>query len=212
MRDVLKARRNLYVFLSEVYSRGVPRGFIEDVKKGVLDLPRIRNRDIQKGFEEIFIYIARPEGVGELLREIDDEYVRLFLGPGEAEVMPYQSTYEGNRVYGDTTLRIRNIYARAGLKMPAGTGIPEDHIAAEHLFMGQLCSSSIEMLDNEQDPSRLLDIQREFLEETMLQWIPRFCEDVRQSQGADFFRGIARVNKGFLEEDRSLLYRLIAQL
>ena len=146
------------------------------------------------------------------MRQIEDEYVRLFLGPGKPEVMPYQSTYEGNRVYGETTLRIKNIYTKAGLRIPPGVGIGEDHIGAELQFIAHLCSRAMDLLEQGKDAAPPMEMQKQFLEENMLPWVHKFCNDVLRSQAADFYRGIAMVTRGFLEEDRALIYKLIAQL
>jgi TorA maturation chaperone TorD len=207
IKDALEARKNFYEFLSEVFLKSVPRKFIEDVKKGIFSVPKVKNKDIEAGFKEVFDYInKRSSNIEELLKEIADEYVRLFLGPVKAEVSPYQSTYEGNVIYGETTLRLRNIFRQAGLRISQKAGVGEDHLGIELKFMAYLCGRAVD----ERNVKEILELQRRFLEENMLPWVPKFCDDVIKSRGADFYRGMARVTKGFLKEDRALIYELIA--
>ena len=208
---MLGARKNFYEFLSEVYARGVPRKFIEDIKKGAFTVPRTRNNDIERGFREINSCVEKAESVEELMRDIEDEYVRLFLGPGKSKIMPYQSTYEGDPVYGETTLRIKKIYLQAGLRIPPESGISEDHLGSELQFIAHLCGIAMDLLEQGKDAAPILRLQREFIEENM-DWVQRFCEDVQQTPAANFYRGLAMVTRGFLEEDRALIHRLIAQL
>jgi TorA maturation chaperone TorD len=209
----LESRKNFYEFLSEVYSKGVPRKFIEDVKTEVFSIPHTENKDVETGFREIFDYINKhPLGIEELVRDIDEEYVRLFLGPGKAEVLPYQSPYEGHVIYGETTLKLKNIFTRAGLRITGEAGIGEDHLGAELKFMAYLCGRAMDMLAQEKDITATLELQKKFLGENMLPWVQKFCEDVLKSRKANFYRGIVMVTRGFLKEDRALLYELLARL
>jgi TorA maturation chaperone TorD len=146
------------------------------------------------------------------MRDVEDEYVKLFLGPGKAEVMPYQSIYEGNRIYGETTLKIKSIYSRAGLRIPSEAGLSEDHLGVELQFIAHLCDRAIALLERGENVALSLELQKKFLEENLLPWVQEFCEDVLQTHAANFYRGMARVTRGYLEEDRVLLYRLLAQL
>ena len=212
IEEALEARKNFYEFLSGVYSKGVPRKFIKDIKKGVFSLPPTKNKDIEMGFREVYDYVNKSGSIEELVGDIDDEYVRLFLGPGRAEVLPYQSPYEGHVIYGETTLRLKNIFTRAGLRITQGAGISEDHLGAELKFMAHLCGRAMALLAQEKDITASLELQKKFLDENMLPWVQKFCEDVLKSRTANFYRGIAMVTKGFLKEDRALLYEFIARL
>lgn len=212
IEEALEARKNFYEFLSGVYSKGVPRKFIKDIKKGVFSLPPTENKDIEMGFREVYDYVNKSGSIEELVGDIDDEYVRLFLGPGRAEVLPYQSPYEGHVIYGETTLRLKNIFTRAGLRITHGAGISEDHLGAELKFMAHLCGRAMALLAQEKDITASLELQKKFLDENMLPWVQKFCEDVLKSRTANFYRGIAMVTKGFLKDDRALLYELIARL
>jgi TorA maturation chaperone TorD len=209
----LEARKNFYEFLSVVYSKGVPRKFIEDIRKGVFSIPPTKNEDIERGFKEVYDYLNNASGsIEELVRDIEDEYVRLFLGIGKAEVMPYQSTYEGHVVYGETTLKLRNIFTGAGLKVAGKSGISEDHLGAELMFMAYLCGRAGDLFSQEKDATVTLELQEKFLEENMLPWVEEFCEDVLKSNTANFYRGIAMITRGFLKEDRGFLRELLVRL
>lgn len=36
----------------------------------------------------------------------------------------------------------------------------------------------------------------------MLRWVPKFCEDILKSERAFFYRGVAMLTLGFLEEEK----------
>ena len=40
--------------------------------------------------------------------------------------------------------------------------------------------------------------ERAFLDEHITEWVPRFCEVMVQEARLDFFRGIARMTRGFV--------------
>ncbi len=210
--EALLARKNFYEFLSEAFLGNVSREFIQDMRRGAFPRPAIKNTDIRRGFDELYDWVNKPLSVEELLREIEDEYVRLFLGPGEAEVLPYQSAYEGRPVYGETTLRLRGILADSGLRVSRRAGVGEDHIGVELRFMAHLCEGAFSSLARGENVVESLEMQKKFLEENMLPWVDKLCEDLLRSGTAEFFGGLARVTRGFLREDRALLYELIALL
>lgn len=212
IEEALIARKNFYEFLSEAYLSGVSQKFVQDIRSGAFFLPSTKNTDIQRGFEELYEYINKPLSIEELIREIEDEYVRLFLGPGKVEVLPYQSTYEGHPIYGETTLMLKSILAEAGLRISRKAGVGEDHIGVELKFMAYLCQSALDSLTNGKNVMAILEKQKKFLEENMLPWVEKLCDDVLRSSTAKFYRGLARITRGFLREDRVLLYELIALL
>ncbi|MEE4135072.1 MAG: molecular chaperone TorD family protein [Desulforhopalus sp.] len=65
------------------------------------------------------------------------DYAALFVGPGELRACPYGSVHleKGYQLYGETTLRVADLYAQAGLRLGAESGTVPDHIAVELEFL-----------------------------------------------------------------------------
>jgi TorA maturation chaperone TorD len=55
-----------------------------------------------------------------------------------------------------------------------------------------------------------LNLERNFLREHIMEWVPGFCERVADMAEFDFYRGIARMTKGFVVDDYETIVSLIA--
>ncbi len=64
----------------------------------------------------------------------------------------------------------------------------------ELAFMGYLC--------RENSSPR---IQRYFLHDHLLKWVPGFCGDIFEKSSSDFFRGIGKLTIGFLMMEKEAL-------
>ena len=67
---------------------------------------------------------------------LEQEFTRLFLGPGRPVAHPYESVYREGRMMGETTLDVRRRLAEEGLTAN-GQRLP-DHVAIELAFMAHL--------------------------------------------------------------------------
>lgn len=208
MRRVMESRRDFYYFLSWLYLEGPPEELVRDLIDGKFQLER-GNREMEEGVRLLQRWAEGVEDVREGFLSAQDEFARLFIGPGKPLVSPYQSVYEEGAPYGKATLRMKEIYAGAGVSRGAGAKEPEDHVGMELAFMALLCNRT-SSLEDRGEVLRNLHLQREFLNKQMLSWVPRFCEDILKSEGADFYRGVALLTLGFLEEERRIIERLIA--
>lgn len=106
--------------------------------------------------------------------EIEFQFNRLFVGPGQVPAPPYASVYlEKQQVLmGPTTLGIRRIYASLGLEVPDRGRIPDDFIAYE------LDAVSAILTRDTLDAAVLEPL----LGGHMIQWIPKFCDRCRQQK------------------------------
>jgi TorA maturation chaperone TorD len=155
-----------------------------------------------EGWEEIGRFLDRvtPAPLGET---VVDEYTRLFIGPGEPEVNPYESFYLTGRLLDRPLAVLRDSLKIIGIEKQEGYSEPEDSLAFElevtrRLIQGQ---SSAGDPDGE---IRWLNSQARFLKEHLLVWGPAVAQDLAAAKGAQLYRGVAKLLQGFLELEREL--------
>ncbi len=142
------------------------------------------------------------------------EFTRLFRGlKHESPPPPYESVYlrEGV-VFGESTIEIYRRYCEFGLGLANQyKGEPPDYISFELDFMRFLCTKEAEAWHEcDQNEALLyLTIEGHFLDEHLLRWVSKFCEDIRTYEKLGFYRGWADVTEGWVKFDYQHISGLI---
>ncbi|MBN2487601.1 MAG: molecular chaperone TorD family protein [Methanosarcinaceae archaeon] len=205
--DYLKLRNSVYAFLQQMFLEEAPRKLASDLVKGTFPVPiglRTLNPDIDEGIELLLDYIQKCKNVDEVHDRLQKEFTILFIGPGSSPVPPYETMYIDHKMSGPTLLELKKVYRHAGIEKKADYPEPEDNIAFEMRFMNYLCEKA--MQDN---TNTYLEMQKEFMDEHLLKWVPDFCDDLFINEYSDFYKWIAKFTKGFLVLDRSMLNELL---
>lgn len=207
-------RGPLYALLGLAYYREPTRGFIEGLASNdpfsAAAFPAQEER-IAEGLR-ILSGSLEPFRGGVSDRDLDEiqgDHFQLFIGSGMPMAPPWGSFYrtaEGLMV-SRHTLEVRSFYERFGLVSERTEREPEDHVGLELEFMACLCEMYGECLRKGDEPGAAVTLgaQRDFLDEHLLPWVLRFCEQVRCAAWTDLFRGIARLTEGFVVWDRRFL-------
>ena len=136
------------------------------------------------------------------------EFTRLFIGPG-----PHISAHESIFVeadhgvaglWGEQTVAVKKFIETTGLNYDSKfTGIP-DHVSVELEFMRNLTTWEADMWGEEDNKNAeyCLSVQRMFLEEHLLRWLPRFCDAVMAKAEMPFYRAMAELTKQYVEVER----------
>ena len=148
----------------------------------------------------------------KLRRELAADFAALFLGLSANPVAPYESVYTS-----DEKLLMQEAY-NAVLKAYQGEGIhplelecistlPQDHISYEFEFMAALCQESVVLFENGNIKQGMLSLKKQssFLDEHILKWVPRMCDDVLNRARTSFYQGVASLTKSFLKEEKKYL-------
>lgn len=204
-RDLLAFRKGYYdLFVSLLWQEpagefvtGLGEG-IEERIKGARNLHPL----LGEGWEEIgsFLEGVPPEQLGQT---VADEYTRLFIGPREPEVTPYESFYLTGRLLDRPLAVVRAFLKEIGIEKQEGYSEPEDFLAFELEVMRRL----IHRQGSAPDPDgevRWVNSQATFLKEHLLVWGPAPARDLAGAKGAVFYRGVAKLLQGFLELERDL--------
>jgi putative dimethyl sulfoxide reductase chaperone len=196
----LSARRGLvYRFLAALFLREPDCAWLAGIsRQGLLDdfpLPLT-----EAGMAEGLSLVARAcsllvsgssEGPAALYMA---DYERLFVGPGHLLAPPWESVYrtEVGLLFDWPTLEVRDLYRQMGLAVEQPE-FPDDHVGLELLFMALLSERAAE------GDLVAHDVLRVFLNNHLLQWTPRFCDDIITNSETDLYRGMAQLTAGVLK-------------
>jgi putative dimethyl sulfoxide reductase chaperone len=130
-----------------------------------------------------------------IMRETKSEYNRLFVGPNFLPAPPWESVYVDpeHLLFGETTLKVRNIYREFGLQFIHGNNHPDDHIAIELEFLEHLIKMMLPVIysDDSQGMAVLLDKQIFFLSNHLLKWTPQFGSLLFENTNNLLYQGVA---------------------
>jgi TorA maturation chaperone TorD len=204
-RDLLAFRQGYYdLFVSLLWKE--PAGeLLAALAQGVEE--RIRaSRNLHpllgEGWGEIrrFLDGVTPEQLAETAA---DEYTRLFIGPREPEINPYESFYLTGRLLDRPLVVLRNFLRSIGVEKQEGYSEPEDFLAFELEVMRQLLTRQRSASDPDAEV-RWLNAQAAFLKQHLLVWGPAVARDLAAAKEAPFYRGVGKLLQGFLELERDL--------
>ena len=142
--------------------------------------------------------------------DLASDFAGIFLGV-KYNILPHPSesayTTGDHLVYQKSRDAVLSLYREAGLDKTSTFTEPEDHVAIELTFMSLLAGQTASALkaDNIAESKRLIELQKRFLKEHLILWIPRLCADILKAARLDFYKGIAHMTKGFVSTDLSLL-------
>ncbi|GAB1535381.1 molecular chaperone TorD family protein [Geovibrio sp. ADMFC3] len=212
--EVFACRGNMYSFLAQLYKTEVNDGLISSIK----NIP-----DAAEGTDEftdgIRIMKKSLKECRDTVTELAVDYAGTFLGAGKTETemsaYPYQSVYTSPKrlLMQDARDRVLAVYRKFGLDRSEKYNEPEDHIFFELEFMSELCKRlSINESRNERaECLRLLNAQRDFITDHLLNWIPSFCRDVERVAETGFYKGLAKITTAYLQMDAAIVNDLITE-
>ena len=144
---------------------------------------------------------------------LQDDYTRLFIGPGKLLAPPWQSVYlDGDRlVFQVHTVQVNSYYERFGLELGSEYREPADHVGLQFEFLAHLAEISLQALRDRDNVkfSELCTAQRGFLRNHMIRWVPHWSRDVDTYARTDFYRGVALLASGILR-DLDLVFGIAA--
>lgn len=214
--ELLESRAASYHFLSVVYGSEPSGDLLLRLNEQLRDHPL--SEEEAGGYLMVaqFLDSRGVENLETLKNELAADYAGLFLAATSTPVPPYESVYTSNQrlIMQEARDQVLAEYRREGLDRETAFKEPEDHIAIEMAFMGHLCQSTLEAIKNGEPQMAIayLEKQRHFLQQHLLNWVPRFCQDVQRAARTDFYRGIARITEEQLAYEQEAIDELLAGL
>ncbi|MFZ2071725.1 MAG: molecular chaperone TorD family protein [Halobacteriota archaeon] len=211
-REILETRRKFYAFLYRMYLEEPPRELAGELVNERCSFPDLipLDKELSAGFRGLkeFMEKNKSKAADELYEDLVDEYTRLFIGPHRLPVQPYESWWVDGKLMGESLLKVKRDYRKAGIVKARDYAEPEDHIAFELKFMHYLCEEGL-CAENEEKVKECLNLQREFLNDHLLRWARDFCDALYECELSDFYKGIAKLTKGFLLLEDAVIGELL---
>nr|CBH37845.1 conserved hypothetical protein, cytoplasmic chaperone TorD family [uncultured archaeon] len=210
-KGILETRRNFYALLYRMYLEQPSREFVDDLMNERFYFPDlISDEELSEGFKLVreFVGKSKDKAIDELHKDLVGEYTRLFIGPHRLPVQPYESWWVDGKLMGESLLKVKQVYRKAGIAKVNEYAEPEDHIAFELRFMHYLCEEELSA-DTEERIAECLNMQKEYLNDHLLRWVPDFCDALTECELSDFYKGIARLTKGFILLEEAVIEELL---
>lgn len=152
------------------------------------------------------------------IEELEVEYTRLFLGPGQhiplfASVHRNDDGRSGD-LWGSTTGEVKRFMKHYGLTLAKPGQIP-DHIAVLFEFMGKVIRTKIKAKASDGEEKSQIDetfeafetffIEQEFFINYIDSWIDRFLDSVERFGPDLFYNCLIQFTRGFIKQERDLL-------
>jgi TorA maturation chaperone TorD len=227
MQEVIDANENrkaIYTFLATVYGKELNKQFIQDLAKKksffqrLAEDPETEGTEIAEGFRALAAFASdvREDALDDIQLQLAAEYAGLFLGVRQCPAHPSESAYMStdHLIMGKARDDVLALYRTMSLERNIDFTEPEDHIALELQFMADLSAKATQALrtGNQGDARRYLEVQRSFLKDHLMKWVPLLVADVLKSGRREFYKAVAKVTRGFIEMDQEMVLGLIETL
>lgn len=196
----MEGRKALYEFFATAYFEELTLEFLEGLRAS------------QGGLgPELDAFVASLAGadLAQVRTDLAVEYARLFLNMSANPVAPYESVYTGELPILMQRARdeVLAIYRSERVAVVTDVKIPEDHLGLEFAFMAAMCQKTIDALraSDDEEADRCLDVQAAFVNEHLIPWVPRLCDDVSARSSQRFYRDLAAFTVRFVADEKELL-------
>lgn len=125
------------------------------------------------------------------LEAVSQEHFDLFVGVGQGELVPYGSYYLAGFLHEKPLARLRDDMAQLGIARSEGVRESEDHIAA-------LCDMMAGLITGLFDDPADLATQRQFFDDHIGCWAPRFFENLEAAPSALFYMPVGTLGRLFM--------------
>lgn len=204
--DLLSFRGSYYDLLVSLLWREPAADLLAGLGQGIgerVGAARDLHPLLGAGWEAIAGFLGEV-APGAVADTVADEYARLFLGPWNPEIHPYESYYLTGRLLDRPLAAVRASMREFGLERQREYAEPEDHLALELDVVRRLVARQASARDADEE-GRWLTAQATFLKRHLAVWGPQAARDLAAAKSARFYRGIGLVVEGFLEMERDLL-------
>ena len=214
LSDLMASRAQTYGMLARLFRIEVDYPTMREMQG--LRFPVATGNDlVNLGYRQLYDFLktAWEESVTDLA--ID--YVRCFIGHGVngySAAYPYESVYTSERrlMMQEARAEVLATFRANNLKRGRWNE-SEDHIAMELEFMQRMALRTQEALcrGDEDAAVELLETQRGFVHDHLLNWLPMLVSDMQQFARTTFYKGLGNLTLGYVQEDQELIEELLAE-
>lgn len=196
--EVVVHKLAIYMFLQKFYDGQLNRigkaSWKELIDVLTQEMTIFSNDEIGKGLQLL------SQFTDEDIEELEFEFNRLFVGPNQLVVSPYESTYRNTErvIMQSETIAVRRFYEKAGLVLAKKNINPDDHIALELEFVCYLLENSLE------DETHY-EFYQEFLKAHLFHWIEVHCALILENSENKIVKGVSTILQGLIKEEKVLM-------
>lgn len=207
--DYLDSRTGFYRMLHKMYRWALTQEELDalDEQEFRILAEELDNELMSCGFNDMYRFLRRRNtGTRQVLSA---DFTKVFMGIATYEgfsTQPYASLFVGSggqRLMGSERNAVYKIYRENAVQLSQGIDLPEDHLAFECEFLSILSQRGADALaaGEDEEALALFEQQKSFVEEHVLNWLPRFYALANKMVDTRFYRGLLRVTKGFFEDE-----------
>ncbi len=164
-----------------------------------------------EGAEMIRAWLADENGEDKV-ETVASDYARAFLGAGivnQVVSYPFESVYTSptRLVMQDAYEEVRKIYHKSGFVKTEDCDMHEDHIALEVQFLAHMSARQAQCIAVGETAGAIkaLEVQKDFIQKHIDNWVPRFFKDLRESPVSPFYKGWSFILEGFIEFEKQAI-------
>ncbi len=202
LHEALQSRQVMYKLLGSLYQIEVDPEKLA-LLKGMRFSESEELGDAAARFDAAVSDLAEDQ-----LDDLAADYARTFLSAGIAEgpsAFPLESVYTSRDklIMQGAYEAVLRILRSHGL-MTEHEDLYPDHLGVELEFLSYLSGEALKALEANDGEAleKHLDESKEFLEQHILNWTPRFFDDQAAVACTPFYKELAGVTRAFIEEDR----------
>jgi TorA maturation chaperone TorD len=225
LRRATATRTAIYNFLSRSFSREVDSQFlmiIIGIQPRLTELAGSgEDDDMKRGTDLLREFLEGSRGkyeadMNEFLTGLAAAYAALFLNVGAKPVYLVESVYLSSRhiLYEQPYFEMTKAYSLLGFEKSKDFLEPEDHIAVELEFMARLSERTSKSIaeDNFDHATKYLNLQREFLEDHLMKWVPALTGKLIEASDNLFYTALAYLTRGFIAQDSYFVTHAYSEL
>ena len=217
---IIQKRQIIYAFLKSVYEKELPKTLLVEMPQKMKPLLSavnlFPNAETKQLVKELVRFTEKipSEDLDKLAVSLAADYAGLFLCINKVPDHPSESAYREGMMMQHSRDEVLKTYWSFGVDKNEEFPETEDHIAVELSFMMYLCGKAVEALKHNdgKGAKKYLQGQRDFLEEHLAKWVPKFVRDVLNTGKTPFYKGIAAVTRDYIEMDLAVTNDLLKRV
>lgn len=183
-----QARADFYALIANLLLRAPDASLLSALAQADSLHSEQTDNPLDRAWEKLIV-AANMVGAGA----VNDEFDALFTSIGTPPVNPYGSVYLSGFMMERPLARLREELAMLELSRAGTVAESEDHL-------GALCEAMRLMITGAGNmPARPVREQRRFFISHIAPWHARCLDDIRDAQGANFYRVVADVAQAFFD-------------
>jgi len=179
-----QARAGLYSLLAHLLLAPPPATLLAALAQA--DALPSETGDLEASWEQLVLVAGIMDADA-----VRDEFNALFIATGTPLLNPHESLYVSGFMMDRPLAALRDDLRDMGLARRTGAVELEDHL-------GSLCETMSLLISQ----GRPLALQRRFFESHLVNWAAPCLDDIRNAEGANFYRHLANVVDAFLQLEK----------